>query len=261
MNFGDAVPRFARNFAMSHALTPAVATAAPASPWLWFVAGVMGTAALGAGGAALYLGQHDQAAPAPVVASAPAAALTATEQVPAPQAKPANPVSKSKQAVARVNTAQSASKNVATERAAEVADATPVRHAAPAQPVWDAAPARPQCANCGTVASVTPIAQEGKPSGMGAVAGAVLGGLLGNQFGGGDGKTLATIGGVLGGAYAGNTVEKRMNQQTQYRVTVRMDDGSTRSLEQSSPAFGVGSRVSVQGNVLAPAGAAGTQGV
>jgi outer membrane lipoprotein SlyB len=101
---------------------------------------------------------------------------------------------------------------------------------------------------------VTPIAAEGKPSGMGAVAGAVLGGLLGNQFGGGDGKTLATIGGVLGGAYAGNTVEKRMNQQTSYRVLVRMDDGSTRSVELTNPSYGVGSRVSVQGNVLSPAG-------
>ncbi|TXH86313.1 MAG: glycine zipper 2TM domain-containing protein [Rhodoferax sp.] len=250
---------------MSHALTPAATLAAPASPWLWFVAGVMGTAALGAGGAALYLGQHDKAAPVPMVASAPAAVVATADPVPAPQAKPMTalpaPVSKQKQAVARVHTAQSATKKVANEHNTEVADASPSRPAAsPTQPVWDAAPARTLCASCGTVESVTPIAQEGKPSGMGAVAGAVLGGLLGNQFGGGDGKTLATIGGVLGGAYAGNTVEKRMNQQTSYRVLVRMDDGSTRSLEQSNPAFGVGSRVNVQGNVLTPASASGTQG-
>ena len=238
---------------MSHTLTPATPTVAPASPWLWFVAGVMGTAAVGAGGAALYLGQHDKASPAPVVASAPAAA-----PVPAPQAQPA----KQKQAASRVHTAQAASKNVATQRGIDVADATPARPAASStQPVWDAAPARSLCASCGTVESVTPIAQEGKPSGMGAVAGAVLGGLLGNQFGGGDGKTLATIGGVLGGAYAGNTVEKRMNQQTQYRVTVRMDDGSTRSVESGNPSFGVGARVNVQGNVLSPANATPAQGV
>jgi outer membrane lipoprotein SlyB len=110
------------------------------------------------------------------------------------------------------------------------------------------------------VEAVTPLAQEGKPSGIGAVAGAVLGGLLGNQFGGGDGKTLATIGGVVGGAYAGNTVEKRMHQQTSYRVLVRMDDGSTRSIEQSTPSVGVGARVSVQGNVLSPVATAPGQG-
>lgn len=245
---------------MSHAITPADTTAASASPWLWFVAGVMGTAALGAGGAALYLGQHDKAAPAPVVASAPASALAAAEPVPTPQTKSVAPISKQKQAVAHANTAHAASKNVANDRA-DVADATPAQHTtAPSQPVWDAAPAHTVCANCGTVESVTPIAQEGKPSGAGAVAGAVLGGLLGNQFGGGDGKTLATIGGVLGGAYAGNTVEKRMKQQTNYRVLVRMDDGSTRSLVQSSPSMGVGSRVRVQGDVLSPVNAAPAQG-
>lgn len=244
---------------MSHTLTPAATPVAPASPWLWFVAGVMGTAAVGAGGAALYLGQHDKAAPAPVVASAPAAAVAAATVPPAPPAKA--PIVKQKQAATHTHTAQAASKNVATGSPVGVADATPARPvAAPTQPVWDAAPARTLCANCGTVESVTPIAQEGKPSGMGAVAGAVLGGLLGNQFGGGDGKTLATIGGVLGGAYAGNTVEKRMHQQTQYRVTVRMDDGSTRSVESGNPSFGVGARVSVQGNVLSPASTTPAQG-
>jgi len=220
----------------------------------------MGTAALGAGGTALYLAQQDKAVPVPVIASAAAAPV---EQLPAPQAKVAAPapVYKPKQAVAPVQPAKAARKTVASMPESEVADATPVLPAAtPAQPVWEQAPARPACASCGTVESVTPIAAEGKPSGMGAVAGAVLGGLLGNQFGGGDGKTLATIGGVLGGAYAGNTVEKRMNQQTSYRVLVRMDDGSARSVESGNPSFGVGARVRVQGNVLSPAGSAPAYG-
>lgn len=246
---------------MSHALIPAAAVAAPASPWLWFAAGVLGTAALGAGGAALVLGQQDKAAPAPVVTSAPAPVVA--EPLPVPQAKApvVAPDYKQKQAPARIHTAQAAPKKVARETPVDVADATPAPvRAEPRAPAWEPAPARVACAACGTVESVTPIAQEGKPSGVGAVAGAVLGGLLGNQFGGGDGKTLSTIGGVLGGAYAGNTVEKRMNQQTHYRVLVRMDDGSSRSVEQSSPAFGVGSRVSVQGNVLIAAPAASGQG-
>lgn len=45
------------------------------------------------------------------------------------------------------------------------------------------------------------------PVGMG--IGAVIGGLLGNQVGSGDGKTLATIAGAVGGGYVGNEVAKR----------------------------------------------------
>jgi outer membrane lipoprotein SlyB len=106
---------------------------------------------------------------------------------------------------------------------------------------------------CGTVESVTPIQREAAAgSGVGAVAGAVLGGLLGNQVGGGDGKTIATVIGAIGGGWAGNTVEKRMKKETVYQVEVRMEDGSTRSVEQSS-APAVGSRVTVEGNVISPA--------
>ena len=39
--------------------------------------------------------------------------------------------------------------------------------------------------------------------------GAVVGGLVGSQVGGGNGKTLATIAGAVGGGYLGNEVAKR----------------------------------------------------
>jgi len=45
------------------------------------------------------------------------------------------------------------------------------------------------------------------PVGMG--IGAVVGGLVGSQVGGGNGKTLATIAGAVGGGYLGNEVAKR----------------------------------------------------
>jgi uncharacterized protein YcfJ len=45
------------------------------------------------------------------------------------------------------------------------------------------------------------------PIGMG--IGAVVGGLVGSQVGGGNGKTLATIAGAVGGGYLGNEVAKR----------------------------------------------------
>jgi len=43
----------------------------------------------------------------------------------------------------------------------------------------------------------------------GTVVGALVGGLLGNQVGGGDGKKVATVAGVVGGAYAGREVDRR----------------------------------------------------
>jgi outer membrane lipoprotein SlyB len=249
--------------------TPLTAVSAPASasPWLWFVAGVLGTAGLGAGAAAYYVNQQSASAAAPLIAPAPATSVApaAVETVLAPVVKaPATAhVAVKKSHPALVHTTQGTTKNIAKERDVDVADATLAQGhpaATPAQPAVEQAPVRQVCSHCGTVESITPVPVEAKPSGLGAAAGAVLGGLLGNQFGGGEGKTLATIGGVLGGAYAGNTVEKRMNQQTSYRVLVRMDDGSVRNVEQSSLSVGVGARVSVQGNVLAPVGSAQGQG-
>lgn len=271
---------------MSHSLnSPVTPAPAIASPWLWFVAGLLCAAGIGAGGATLYLmGQQQGAATATATATTappplPAASATvavaaipatlatsatpvATEQVqPAPtppKASTASTVHKPKPAVVRVHTAPPAAKNVVTTPPVEVAEAP----RAPAQPEWTppAPPPPVLCANCGTVESVVPVATESKPSGVGALTGAVLAGLLGNQFGRGDGKTLATMAGVVGGAYAGNAVEKQMHQQTSYRLLVRMDDGSARYVEQNAPSFGVGSRVSVQGNQLSPAPSVARQG-
>lgn len=55
-----------------------------------------------------------------------------------------------------------------------------------------------------------PASSYQKPtSGIGIATGAVIGGLLGNQVGGGNGRTLATIAGAVGGGYFGNEVEKK----------------------------------------------------
>ncbi|NLY03349.1 MAG: glycine zipper 2TM domain-containing protein [Campylobacter sp.] len=42
---------------------------------------------------------------------------------------------------------------------------------------------------------------------LGTIAGAAAGGIIGHQIGGGSGKKIATVAGVLGGGYAGNRVE------------------------------------------------------
>lgn len=60
-----------------------------------------------------------------------------------------------------------------------------------------------------------------------------------------------TSGGAAAGALAGNEIEKHAKKQTVYKVTVRMDDGSERTVTQAkAPAHAVGARVRVNGNHL-----------
>lgn len=54
-----------------------------------------------------------------------------------------------------------------------------------------------------------------QPNYVGIGTGAVIGGLIGNQVGGGRGKTLATIAGVIGGGMLGNEAQKQLQQQPQ----------------------------------------------
>lgn len=117
--------------------------------------------------------------------------------------------------------------------------------------------AAPICTNCGTVESVRQVELEGQGTGLGAVAGGVAGGLLGNQFGSGKGKTAMTVLGAVGGGLAGNQVEKKARSETAYRVSVRMQDGSVGTFQQSQ-SFAVGTKVVVEGKSLRMAsGAAG----
>lgn len=103
------------------------------------------------------------------------------------------------------------------------------------------------CSSCGVVQSVTPVQQKGEGTGVGAVGGAVVGGLLGNQMGGGNGKKAMTVIGAVGGGMAGHEVEKRARGTTVYRVSVRMNDGSIRTVTQATPPT-VGQKVTVSGN-------------
>ncbi|MBC3919127.1 glycine zipper 2TM domain-containing protein [Undibacterium sp. CY18W] len=58
-------------------------------------------------------------------------------------------------------------------------------------------------------APVQPVARASQNSPVGIGIGAVVGGLLGSQVGNGNGRTLATIAGAVGGGYVGNEVAKR----------------------------------------------------
>src|SRR5215469_1425854 len=54
---------------------------------------------------------------------------------------------------------------------------------------------------------------------IGTVAGAVVGGVLGHQVGGGTGRDLATIAGAAGGGYAGNRIQKNLQDRDTVTTT------------------------------------------
>ncbi|WP_407692542.1 outer membrane lipoprotein [Ramlibacter aquaticus] len=80
----------------------------------------------------------------------------------------------------------------------------------------------------------------------------MAGGLLGHQMGGGNGKAALTVLGALGGAFAGNEVEKTARATTEYEVQVRMEDGSVRTVRQSQP-IAAGTHVRVNNGSLSVA--------
>ena len=80
----------------------------------------------------------------------------------------------------------------------------------------------------------------------GTVIGGIAGGVIGHQIGSGRGNTAATIAGALGGAVVGNEIEKKQAQATRYRITVRLDSGSSLIVEdQRDLNLRVGDRVRV----------------
>lgn len=111
-----------------------------------------------------------------------------------------------------------------------------------------------ECGNCGVVESIRQVEVKGQGTGLGMAVGGVTGGLLGNQIGHGGGRTVATIAGAAGGAYVGNEIEKSSRTQTAFRVTVRMEDGTYRTVTQrNQPGYAIGERVKVVDGAIVPA--------
>ena len=103
-------------------------------------------------------------------------------------------------------------------------------------------------ATCGAVTAVgkAEINEGDANNVLGTVAGGVLGAVIGNQVGEGKGKDIARILGAVGGAYAGNRVQSARNKTTVYRVTVQLDDGSTKDFDHAvDPVLQVGARVKI----------------
>lgn len=107
------------------------------------------------------------------------------------------------------------------------------------------------CQNCGTVESIRTISNGGDGSGPGAAGGALVGGLLGNQVGGGHGKQAMTVVGAIGGALAGNQIEKRVRATQSYETTVHMNNGSTRTVAQAAqPEWRNGEQVKIVDGIV-----------
>jgi outer membrane lipoprotein SlyB len=237
-------------------LQPGQQPASSAKP-LWAAVGILGVAVLGMGGTMIYQGRT----PAP---AAQVAAMT-------PElAKPMNAASMAKSSAGGINAADDMIEKPSAQPAKpapapakKVVKPTPQPTPSPAPNTAGAAPApapapapvavvtAPICGNCGAIESVTPIERTTKADGpgVGAVGGGVLGAVIGNQVGQGNGKTVATILGAIGGGFAGNAIEKNMKKETVYQVGVRMDDGSRRTIEVAQ-APAVGSKVTVDGSSI-----------
>ncbi len=62
---------------------------------------------------------------------------------------------------------------------------------------------------------------------------------------------LGTLAGAAGGAYVGHEMEKRRKAGEIYKVTIRMDDGTTQSFAQeNAPLVNPGDRVQITKGVL-----------
>lgn len=122
---------------------------------------------------------HGTVAPAANISPSPVLAATAPAvQAPAPAVVPASEYAEPRHVVHHSHVVHHA----------EVAQAQPAQYS---QPVYQ---------------QPAPVAHN-SPVGIG--VGAVVGGIVGSQVGGGNGRTLATIAGAIGGGYLGNEIAKR----------------------------------------------------
>ena len=98
----------------------------------------------------------------------------------------------------------------------------------------------------GMVQSVREVKIKGDNAVVGTVTGAALGGLLGNQIGHGGGRAAATVIGAVGGGFAGNAIERKIDEQDGQEIVIRLDSGATIAIVQpGSQSFATGDRVRV----------------
>jgi len=129
-----------------------------------------------------------------------------------------------------------------------VAKSEPARAAVPPPPPVVVAAI---CRECAVIEEVREVEKAGQASGAGAVGGAVVGGVIGHQMGGGRGKDVATVLGVIGGGLAGNAIEKNAKKTMEYQIVVRYEDGTKGLFTQATPpSWRPGDKVKVINGVI-----------
>lgn len=186
-----------------------------------------------------------------LVSLAAAAAMVLRPGVPEPQMVPLQSVKPEVSVPAKTTamTADKPTKNMTMQAPRSSTAAVPAREAKAAKPAPEPVRVAAICSYCGVIEAVDEVKRKGEGTGLGAIAGGVIGAAAGNQVGQGNGRKAMTLLGAVGGGLAGHEVEKRARGDTVYQVRIRFDDGSIRTIEQSS-APKVGARVEVHGNTL-----------
>lgn len=238
---------------------PAATSGRRPSPVLWAGAGLAAGVVAAAAGALVWQKVSAPVAAAPVLSPAPVASAVmagpaaaaasgaasaaaaasvalAASAVPtsAPVVHPAHKVASHKLAAPAKTPAAPAERPASSVATAPVA-------AVQAPP---ASATRAVCTNCGVVESVQEVKEKGHGTGLGAVAGGVVGGVVGNQFG----KNSRIIG-AIGGALVGHQIERDVRSTVDYKVVVRMEDGSRETVTQAQ-SVPVGTHVTVHNGVL-----------
>jgi outer membrane lipoprotein SlyB len=133
--------------------------------------------------------------------------------------------------------------DAATATAGSAAPAPQVQKATPPKQ-HVASASKPKCIDCGVVSAVNVVEVKGEGSGLGAVAGGVAGAVIGDQVGEGKNRKLLTVAGAAGGAIAGHEIEKYAKTHKRFDLSVRMDDGTTKTVSsETEPVIKVGQRV------------------
>jgi outer membrane lipoprotein SlyB len=232
---------------------------------VWIGGGLMALTIVALATALVVKGGNSSTETAPVAANpavtAPATPDTtttaqATTQAPAPVAEPAPAPAPVHQTAHKpthsTTTSNTTSPNTSSGNTtvASNGNTTPTTSTPPAP-----APApAPVCTTCGVIDSYDTVQVQGQTNGVGAVAGGVGGAVLGSQIAGHHNKTLGGVIGAVGGGLLGNAIEKHERTSTAYDVHVRMDDGSMRTVRQTTIPQ-VGTRVTIDNNTLHAASA------
>ncbi len=138
----------------------------------------------------------------------------------------------------------------ASAASAAVAPA-PVPRAVPVAVPAPASASVAVCAECGRVIAVSVTEKEGEGSALGLLGGGAAGALLGHQVGSGTGRTLATVAGALGGAYAGKKIEEKVKTHKVWIVSVQYDEGGRANFEfDRDPGLRVGDAVRKSGDTV-----------